>query len=591
MSTPNASVNSELNVKRSFTMSKLRSIIAEGLVDDNPKIIIPPGIYRGNPEDGKDAHIVIRDAKNCQIIANGVIMICTSMERAITINNSRNVELQGITIDYDPLPFTQGDIVAIDSINGWLDVRIHAGYPVRAQARIDIVDRQTRYRRMGKPFMWQSSAKVIDKDVVRVTNREAAKFARVGDLASMSMDLPPHTPHTISVETSERVTLRGVTVYASNCMGFVLSGGAGDHRIEGCRIVPGPMPVGATEPRLLSTNADAILTSSLGKGVLTENCEIRDAGDDTWSVQSDDYRILGIHGTTILLGRRGRSPITVGSRIKSGLDSPEYSVTSMRSVRFDDADIDAAVKEQIIASKSGYWHLFEHPDKSWITELELDSVPQWKVGESVIDIDHQGNGFVFRNNRIRSSGRILIKASGLIEGNDIDQSQGIIIRPEITAPGAIGVGEVIVRRNIIKESHHRTPSSNRMQAGAICVAAEGQKNTPRPDKCFGRIIIEGNTIVGGNGIAIAVSSTKEVVIRTNHIISPQQCSPSQDGKQFGIDNHAICWLANCNKVSFSNNVVTNPGSYLSIPLVLGPKVEFVEGVFPTKTETQKIQLK
>ena len=579
-----ASTNQELstvNTKKTFSMTKLRSIITNGLSNDVARIIIPPGIYRGNPEEGKGAHIVIRGVKNRQIIADGVTMICSSFERAITISNCSNIELRGLTIDYDPLPYTQGDIIAVDSIAGWLDISIHKGYPVRAQSRIDIVDRQTRYRRRGKPFMWQSSAEVVDTNRVRVINRDAAKFARIGDMASLSMNLPPHLSHTMTVENSSCVTLRKVTIYSSNCMGIVLSGGEGNHHIDSCRIIPGPKPLGATESRILSTNADAILTNSLGKGALTENCEIRDAGDDSWSVQSSDYVVLGVNGSTVVLGKRGEKALTIGSRLKMGLDSAFSTITAMRSVRFNEANIATAEKDKVYNAKSGYWKLYNNPDKSSVTVIELEKSPDWKVGESVIDIDHQGNGFILRNNKIRSSGRILIKASGLIEGNDLDESQGIIIRPETPVPGAISIDKVIVRGNTIRESHHRNPSSYRMQAGAICVAAEGTNNTPRTEKCFGQIFIEGNTIQGGNGLAIAVSSTKEVTIKDNHIINPQQSAPSQDGKQFGVDNHAICWLSNCNNVIFKENTVINPGFYLSSPLVLGVNINQIVGIFPT----------
>lgn|GEM_PF-5250997 len=40
----------------------------------------------------------------------------------------RSVTLRGFAIDYDPLPFTQGDILAVDRENGSFTVRIHDGY-------------------------------------------------------------------------------------------------------------------------------------------------------------------------------------------------------------------------------------------------------------------------------------------------------------------------------------------------------------------------------------------------------------------------------------------------------------------------------
>lgn len=92
----------------------------------NP-IVIPPGRYRVTPS--KRQHLVLHDLEDIRIEAGGVEMICTETTRALTISNCRNVTLHGMTIDYDPLPYTQGRIVKLSQDNTVHDIELFDGYP------------------------------------------------------------------------------------------------------------------------------------------------------------------------------------------------------------------------------------------------------------------------------------------------------------------------------------------------------------------------------------------------------------------------------------------------------------------------------
>ena len=173
------------------TMESLRVLLAEGVAAKAPRIVIPPGIYRGGPAprpDGKaspdragsNVHVLIENLSDTEIIAEGVTLLCTDLTRAIMFRDCRKVELRGLTVDYDPLPFTQGDIVEVNGPEGWLDVKIHAGYPVRAQGRIDIVDRQTRFRRENTPFMWVEQAGTAQRRGCEDTQPVSHRFRQGG---------------------------------------------------------------------------------------------------------------------------------------------------------------------------------------------------------------------------------------------------------------------------------------------------------------------------------------------------------------------------------------------------------------------------
>ena len=567
------------SVTAQHTMDELRTIISEGLAAKSPCIVIPPGVYRGSPEPKQRVHLTISGASDTEIIADGVTMVCTDLTRAIGLSGCRAVTLRGLTVDYDPLPFTQGDVVAVSSQEGWTDVKIHAGYPLRADLRVDIVDRKTRYRKRDKPFMWGGSSEIRPNGIVRVTNKSAAEFAKVGDLASMGAEIPNLVAHTLAVEESDKVILQNVTILSSNCMGIVAAGGDGGHRFIGCRVIPGPPPVGATEARILSTDADAILTTNMREGVLTENCEIRDSGDDTWSVQSSDFVIIKRDGRTLWLAWRDSAAVRKGDRLQSSLDGPVAVVASAENVTLKGVTLDPQIQREI--DKGGRWTYWSLPcvlKNGRAIKAVLDSDAPWKEGDSVYDIDRQGNGFVFRNNTVRSSGRILIKASGLVEGNRIEGPFAISAQPEVPAcGGAVGIRDLVIRNNTVLDAHLFNAFYQSAQAGAISVTADGQNHTLHPTGAYGRVVIENNTIKGGNGAGIVVSSAREVVIKGNRLDGLLHIPPNNTGTAWKIDNHAAVWLSQCGHVTLAGNQLLNPGPHMSQPVVCGSGVQAIEG--------------
>ena len=561
------------------SMVELRQLIGDAIAAKAARVVIPPGEYRGAPEKGGRIHLAIKGVSDLEIAADGVTMMCTQPTRAIDIRDCTNLTLRGITVDYDPLPFTQGEVITVNPAENWLDVKIHAGYPVEPFTRIDIVDRQTRYRKQGKPYMWGATAALRPGGVVRVMNRAAAGFAQVGDLISLGGYGANVIPHAVVVDDSSRVTLRNVTVHASNCMGIIASGGEGGHSFLGCRVVPGPLPPGATEARILSVCADAMLTGTMRKGVLTEGCEIRDAGDDSWSVQSSDYVILKRDGRTLWLAARDAIALKNGDRLAAALGGPAATMQDRAVLRTKDVTISAEIQEKLSsAGRWGYWRLANAFPNGSVCKVVLDADVPWKEGDSVYDIDRQGNGFVFRNNNVRSSGRILIKASGLVESNRIEGPFAISVSPEVPHPAAAGIAEISIRNNTVIDAHLFNPFWDSPQAGAISVTCEDDVQKQfRPAGVFGKIVIENNTIEGGNGAGIVVTSASEVAIRGNRLVKVLHGPPNNTGGKYQIDNHAAVWLAQCGRVVLSGNELVNPGAEMSQPLVRGAGVNEVEG--------------
>lgn len=120
-------------------------------------IVVPPGRYRVTPRHQQ--HLVLRDLQDVRIIANGVEMICTETTRALTIENCQNLTVKGLTIDYDPLPYTQGRIVKLSENNTVHDIELFDGYARGDQVqdfKYEIFKADTRTLRFGSYFEFRA---------------------------------------------------------------------------------------------------------------------------------------------------------------------------------------------------------------------------------------------------------------------------------------------------------------------------------------------------------------------------------------------------------------------------------------------------
>ena len=541
------------------TTLRLRALIDTAINSHAPSVTIPPGTYRLGLPAGSVSFLNVEDAHDLTIAGEGVHLICTYRTRAISIDRCSNVTLTGLSVDYDPLPFTQGDIVAIADDKSSIDVKIHDGYPLEANSRIDIVDPKTRYRKHGMPFLWGTKAELIAPDVVRVSLNGIGNAAVVGDMASLSRYCDPGgIPHAIALGECSKTTLRNVTVYASPSMGIVEFEGDGGSHFDHCQVIPGPRPVGATQDRLLSTSNDAMMCSSMKVGPLVENCLIRSAGDDSWSIQSGDYKVINPQGTTLVLGYGDSwtDGVQVGDRLRETLDTPVATVLTRQWVSGDPA-----------------W-----PKAAKYLQVTLDHDLGEQAGDRVIDQDRMGNGFIFRNNRLHSSGRVLIKAGGLVENNTLDTPHAMDVCPETASPGV--VENLTIRGNTIMDSGYFCPGPWSSQSGALSITTGGSNGVLKQQAAFDNVTIEGNTFIGIAGPNIVVASARNVSIHDNRFLDPQQTKPPTTGADYGIDRSSVLYIAQSDHVALAANYVKNPGTFLSKVLSIGPGVTNLTGPPP-----------
>ena len=366
------------------------------------------------------------------------------------------------------------------------------------------------------------------------------------------------------------MTLQGVTVHSSPGMGILEADGEGKAKYLKCRVVPGPRPPGASEDRLLSTSWDAMQAKTVHVGPRVEACEIADAGDDSWSVQSSDFLIVKREGKTAILASRDEftTGVEVGDRLLPKLGAPEVKITGRKKLSRKDAGLSEEVLEKL--EKAPGWS--EWKVSPSCIEVQLDREPDWTVGDSVFSPDRMGNGFVFTNNRVHSAGRILIKASGRVENNLLDTPHALTVCPELPGNSAAGIDGLMIRNNVIRRAGWFCPAPWSSQAGALSITASTKPPELRPAGVFAKLVIEDNTFEDCEGPNLVISSVAGASVSGNRFIRPLGDQPPETGASFGIPRDAVIWISESEDIKLENNPVTDAGKFMKDSLKLGRNV-------------------
>ena len=497
----------------------LRAWIAKKLAAGNKKIVIPPGRYRARPEGG--SHLLFKEVHDVVIIAKDVEMVCTATVQAIGFNRCTNVTLRGLTIDYDPLPFTQGKIVALGKDKSTVEFELFDGYPDNElEERIEIFDPATRELRRASYYGWREFERTGPRRY-RISKGENYRYRpevdteRVGDFLVTNNQFPSRSSeHAVVLSGCINVRIEDVTLYAAPIFGFLENDcdGSTYRRCKIDRRDPADDPVKRAEPRLRSLNADAYHSKSATKGPAILSCTAHFQGDDCVNINGHYYYVAGSHGKTLRLVASRQPNIAVADPVEflpyRG-SRPADAVAV--SIAPDPAPLSEA--EKAFIRKLGMVERVRAQflrDRVKVYTLTMDREVSLPAGSAVCSSRRVGNGFVvkdcdFGDNRSRG---ILIKAShGEVTGNRITKSRmaAVLISPEFHWMEAACSSDVVVKDNMIT-GVGETP---------IRILAPGGNGRPLLAGAHRNISILNNRIEGCPWPLIEVTSTTGLIVEGN----------------------------------------------------------------------------
>lgn len=540
---------------------ELQEQIDSAIAAGQREIVIAPGVYR-LPAKVSQPQLLIKGARDMRIVADGVTVVATTANQAVRMQDCQNVEIRGLSIDYDPLPFTQGVIVAAGDDGTWMDVRIDAGYPAaKAENRRRAI--------VHDPVTGLVKANTWTRFGITVTPKEdglariswpvtVRDTAAVGDRISITQQI--QSPHGFMVERCTECTLRNVTALASTSFGIFESHGGGNKYI-GCAVRPGLPPQGATATRLLSSNADGFHSKRAMRGPVVENCTLEGMGDDGIAINGEFVLVAAGSGNKVIVSPQFQMPFAMGDRLhgisREGLPTADATIVAMTLIEMKEAPDAKAIQLKYYPNL----RLVEDAFKKCY-EVELDRPLPLSEGYLAASPDRNGSGFVVRNNVVRDTRArgILIKASyGVIESNRIEQIAlaGIVLCPETKYWHEADYStDVVIQKNTLRNVLGAPVNPELMQAGAITVCSEGNGRRPGPAGGHRNIRIEENRIEGAPGVQVLVTSAKDVRVRGNVFVNPAP-SAEGNGAVYGVDAMKTVWWTESENVVVEGNVVGN----------------------------------
>jgi hypothetical protein len=273
--------------------------------------------YRLGTNAQSVASLSLRGATNVTLEGNGATLLAHPAARVLTVFASEDVSLHNVILDYDPLPYTQGRILAVTERG--IRFAPDPCYPAPVVAGADrykdhnssdciFIDGHTRlfnheWRRIQSVQPADSNA----YDVAFYGSRRIAS-TRAGDFIAVKILQPPASyPRDVSgrhlatgsanlqVLFSNRVRLEGITSYAAPGMTLVASGSE-DVSADGLRILRKP----GTD-RLVASCSDGAHMKSLTVMPRFLNCQFEALMDDAINIKVSANKAIAIDGKTVTL--------------------------------------------------------------------------------------------------------------------------------------------------------------------------------------------------------------------------------------------------------------------------------------------------
>lgn len=404
----------------------LQDFIDQRILAGEKVITVPPGQYRIVPQN--KVHLRFSGVSDLTVIADGVEMICTETTRAIGIEDCTNVSLRGLTIDYDPLPFTQGKITEISPDRKSHTLEIETGFPSARKARVfkHAVFSPGGELKYGEYYRFKVEA--LSDTRLQISGLNSAKDGgeRVGDRVVVGIRHAPGgvVPHAVFCNRSTATVLENVTLYASPVFGFFETHCNGSI-YRNCKI-------DKRAGRLRSLNADAFHSKFAKKGPQIIGCKAMWQGDDCVNICGAYHLITEADHDTLRVLAKLEMDIQPGDPVEliaeDGKRIPDAIVVSVKPAGSTTAEEKGRLKSlELLPRIRGFL--------KDAYEIKLDREVDIPFGSVIASMNRMGNGFsvkdcIFGNNRSRG---ILIKASdGEISGNRIVNCgmQAIKISPE-----------------------------------------------------------------------------------------------------------------------------------------------------------------
>ncbi len=430
--------------------------------------------------------------KNITIKGQGVntaIVITNPKSKGLSLPLTSNVIIKNLSLDYNPLPFTQGTITAKTSTT--FDVEFASGFPLPTDSHF--VDAAAHWGAIMESSMprpkWGSPSVVYVGTWTLVSGRTYRAAATTAELSYMAVNdrfiiIARDYGSVIQIAGSNNTKLDGVTVYSSPGAA-VLTGDCNGVRAVGLqvRIKPG-------STRIMSTNADGFHCGNDRGHPIVDSCYFEGMMDDG----------VNIYGSALV--------------IQTVISSTQAVLTNTHLLKQNDyveiynVQNGTIISGAMVSSINGSTVTFDR------------SIAGLAAGLQVYDVDSSGRYAQIVNNtfnRYRGRGVVMKAHDSIIAGNSIFEvsHNGIFIGDETPANEGPAPQNVTVADNVIDSvgyASHIGPVTN---GAALFIRGQKTGGALANGRMVRSINLECNYINNPPGASIYIGSASEVNLVDN----------------------------------------------------------------------------
>jgi parallel beta helix pectate lyase-like protein len=477
-----------------------------------------------------------------QVILNGngsEIIIRTPPTGFLTMAACKDVIVRDFVVDWDPPPFAQGFVRAVDREAGTFDFEVEPGFvsmdhPLWKRPNRKGYD-SIRWGMLKDPnipgrmkadvpnvYFCDEWEKVGERTFrMQLRNRGQAASFDVGD---RYVHVDRNGGGLVLCPNCERVTFQRITNYASPGLDYG-GGGTKELAVLDCMVLIKP-------GRWHTSNADGLHFPVSRPGPWIEGCTFEGMADDGANFYSKGAFCTEIVSDTEFV-LTPHALMEVGARVFVFDPKPGVKLGAARVVSVE--------REGILQRVT-----FDVP----IHGVRIGKEMQ-KTDPQFFAIDSCG-GFVFRNNtfrNIRRFGILIDSRDGLIENNRFEatSSNGVVIHNDPDWPEGFATGNVIIRGNTFDtcnvERIYRSDTS-----ASISIKTNKLGWQPAPYRGVSDILIEDNSFVNWRNQAISVGCAENAIIRDNRFLADANAPAGVDDKP-----HVPIRIHNAARVSVRGN--------------------------------------
>ncbi|MBI4977233.1 MAG: right-handed parallel beta-helix repeat-containing protein [Spirochaetes bacterium] len=494
------------------------------------EIRFEPGRYIFDCEPTNRAALELSNMNNLVVSGNGAEIIMKHPEVSfLKIRYATNIIVKHFVVDWDPLPFTQGIVEAVDAVNSTFDLHLDAGFPSlkepyfarpsfgmlkdknipgRMKAAVDDFFQNEGFSNVA-PDIYRFRLK--RKDVIRAF-AVGDRFVQYARIASLS-----------GTYSSENVSFIGITNYSSPGANYVASQSSRLSFLS-CAVLLKP-------GRWASSAADGVHVQQNRIGPWVEDCVFEGIADDGVNFYTiPSYPVSNENGT---LSVTRQQSMVVGDVLR--IFNPRQGLLVHEA------------KIVTLVNSNGLFALVLDP----VVTSSL-TFGRSKDADHVYNMNAMSSHFVIRNNIFRNSrryGNYIKTHDGIIEGNVYEGlgSTAIIMANEPDWPEGFVAERIVVRNNVIRDCgiDGNTPR----RGGGIWIDTHMLGGKTGAWRGMRDIIIASNAIIRPLSMAINIHSASNVTIENNIIEMAAKWPEAR-----GSTNVAVR-ITNTSAVTFIGNTI------------------------------------